>query len=168
MPRRCALAPLAITHLNVLFPRPPSRHPRPASHPLDSPRVVLLHLRRRAPPAAVPPLPPSPPFLLAPSPLFRGFSRRPTSFSRLPSFRSLRRTERGGHDTCQSTADARSIPTDPRLLSPALLRLFLRPTADNCHPSSSPSPFPPSPLAPRWPPRTLQRTFYECWRCMLG
>lgn len=60
MPRRCALAPLAITHLNVLFPRPPApsssaaRRPRPASHPLDGPRVVLLHLRRRA--ARHPPL----------------------------------------------------------------------------------------------------------------
>lgn len=33
MPRRCALAPLAITHLNVLFPRPPPAAPvRPATH----------------------------------------------------------------------------------------------------------------------------------------
>jgi len=141
MPRRCALAPLAITHLNVLFPRPPSRRPRPASHPLDGPRVVLLHLRRRAPPVAVPPLPP---FLLTPSPLFRGFSRRPTSFSRLPSFRSLRHTERGGHDTCQSTADARSIPTDPRLLSrrapPPLPSPYCRqlPPLPPRHPSHSP------------------------------
>lgn len=96
------------------------------------------HAARHPPPAATPPLPPSA-LLLAPSPLFRSFSRRPPSFSRPRlSFRSLRHQERGGHDTCQSTADARSIPTDLgfsfSLSFSALLCLFLRRTANTATP----------------------------------
>lgn len=69
------------------------------------------------------------PFLLSPPPFSRRFPLSPaTWFSRTP---------RGGHDTCQSTADARSIPTDLGLLS-ALLHLFLRPIVDNHpHPPST-------------------------------
>lgn len=167
MPRRCALAPLAITHLNVLFPRPPppssstARRPRPANHPLDGPRVVLLHLRRRA--ARHPPPLPLPPLmlLLAPSPLFHSFSRRPLSFSYpLLSFRSLRQTEREAAMTRVNLPQTPgSIPTDLdfslslylslSLSRRFLLRLFLRRTADNCHPPvillNQP---PPPPLSP--------------------
>lgn len=43
MPRRCALAPLAITHLNVLFPRlpPAPTNPRPSLPPLLPPSTPL-------------------------------------------------------------------------------------------------------------------------------
>lgn len=180
MPRRCALAPLAITHLNVLFPRPPppssstARRPRPANHPLDGPRVVLLHLRRRA--ARHPPPLPLPPLmlLLAPSPLFRSFSRRPLSFSYpLLSFRSLRHRERGGHDTCQSTADARIDTDGPRLLSftlsislsfstlspPPLPSSYCRQLPSPRHPPqpTSPSPFITSPVTAAHPATNLLR-----------
>jgi len=121
-----SLDPLPLLHRR---PPPPSGQP-PTRRP--SRRPPPPSTSRRAPPAAMLPLPPST-LLLAP--LFRSFSRRPSSFSRpLLSFRSLRHRERGGHDTCQSTADARSIPTDLgfsftlylSLSSSTLLRLFLR------------------------------------------
>lgn len=94
--------------------RPVPSRTRPASHPLDGPRVVLLHLRCSA---RYPPSLPSPSlFLLTSSPLFRGFSRRPPSFSRFPSFRSLCHRERRPWHV--SIYRRRPIDTDgPRLLS---------------------------------------------------
>lgn len=119
--------------------RRPPRRPPPPSTPC------------RAPPDALPPPPPPPTspslLLLAPSPLFRGFSRRPASFSfaRVPFL--LSGTERGGHDTCQSTADARSIPTDLgfSLGAPPLLP---SPYCRQLPPSSPHTPPPPCLFAP--------------------
>lgn len=158
-------------------PPPPAAPVRPATHStaLASFSSTFDAAPRRAPPAAMPPLPPSA-RLLAPSPLFRSFSRRPPSFSRpLLSFRSLRHRERGGHDTCQSTADARSIPTDLGFsftlsiyLSFSLSRrssassfavLPTTATPPPHHPSqpTSPSPFITSPVAAAHPATNLLR-----------
>lgn len=101
MPRRCALAPLAITHLNVLFPRP-----RPAVFACVPVLRSLL-------------------FPFARCPFFSRFTPdllvSPFLFPSLMFLRLFPSTvPRGGHDTCQSTADARSIPTDLDFSSPPL------------------------------------------------
>jgi len=112
--------------------------------------------------------------LLAPSPLFHSFSRRPLSFSYpLLSFRSLRHRERGGHDTCQSTADARIDTDGPRLLSftlsislsfstlspPPLPSSYCRQLPFPRHPPqpTSPSPFITSPVTAAHPATNLLR-----------
>lgn len=130
-----------------LGPRPPSlRHPRPASYPLDGSRVVL-HLRRRA--VRRPtlcrrrrrrysfslPLPYSAashgdrrPF---PSPAFLSFSPAP-------------------REAAMTRVNLPQTPDRYRRTSAslsALLRFFLRPTADNCHPPH-PILFRPLPLEP--------------------
>jgi len=141
-----SLDPLPLLHRR---PPPPSGQP-PTRRP--SRRPPPPSTSRRAPPTAMLPLPPST-LLLAP--LFRSFSRRPSSFSRpLLSFRSLRHRERGGHDTSQSTADARSIPTDlgfsfTLYLSLSLPRHFSASSFAYCRQLPSPSSHhPPQPTSP--------------------
>lgn len=138
-------------------PPPPVAPVRPATHStaLASSSSTFdaapRHAARHPPPAAMPPLPP-PALLLAPSPLFRSFSRRSPSFSRpWLSFRSL--TEREAAMTrvnLPQTPDRyRRTSVSLSLSLSQLLRLFLRRTADNCHPPRHPSqPTPPPPLSP--------------------
>lgn len=138
MPRRCALAPLAITHLNVLFPQP-SRPPLPSGQP----------------PTRRPPRRPPPPSTPRHPPLCRhcrSFSRSLSLIPRLlttaavllprplclPSFRSLP----APGEAAMTRVNLPQTPDRYRRTSASLsrrfLRLFLRPTADNCYPPSSP------------------------------
>lgn len=154
MPRRCALAPLAITHLNVLFPRLPpllalpSGQPPTTRQPPPSARVLLLYLRCCAP---------------------RRYNRRRCRHRRC-SFSLPLPYSAVSHD------DDRRLLLSPALLPfvlsrhrreaamtrvnlpqtpdryrrtwaslSTLLRFFLRPIADNCHPPPPQSPSSPSP-----------------------
>lgn len=133
-----------------LGPRPSSlRHPRPANHPLDGPRVVL-HLRRRA--------------VRHPTLCRRRHYRRcrcsfslPLPYSAashggrcpfpLPAFLSFSPAPR---EAAMTRVNLPQTPDRYRRTSAslsALLRFFLRPTADNCHPPHPILPLPP-PLQP--------------------
>lgn len=167
MPRRCALAPLAITHLNVLFPQP-SRPPLPSGQP----------------PTRRPPRRPPPPSTPRHPPLCRhcrSFSRSLSLIPRLlttaavllprplclPSFRSLP----APGEAAMTRVNLPQTPDRYRRTSASLSRrssassFALLPTTAIPLVSLLTRIFSPSPSSGSR--RTLQRTFYECWRCML-
>lgn len=145
MPRRCALAPLAITHLNVLFPRLPPSPTRPASHPLDSPRarrppLPSLLLRGAIPVVAVTVAAPSHFLPLIPRFLTTTAVLLSLSLAFLPFVLSRHRERRPWH---VSIYRRRPIDTDgPGLLSrrSSASSFALLPTT-----ATLPLPLPPSP-----------------------
>lgn len=149
MPRRCALAPLAITHLNVLFPRSPSRHPSsqsPTRRPPRRPpppstprRATRRHVDAAAAAAAAT-------AATVPSRFLSLIPRLLTAADVLLSLSFLSFSPAPG-EAAMTRVNLPQTPDRYRRTSAslsALLRLFLRPTADNCHPPSS---HPPIPLA---------------------
>lgn len=161
MPRRCALAPLAITHLNVLFPQP-SRPPLPSGQP----------------PTRRPPRRPPPPSTPRHPPLCRhcrSFSRSLSLIPRLlttaavllprplclPSFRSLPAPGEAAMtrvnlpqtpDRYRRTSASLSLDVPPPLPSPYCRQLL--PPSSPFSPASSPPPPPPVAVAPCNEPST--------------
>lgn len=154
MPRRCALAPLAITHLNVLFPRSPSRHPSsqpPTRRPPRRPpppstprRATRRHVAAAAAAAAT--------AATAPSRFLSLIPRLLTAADVLLSLSFLSFSPAPG-EAAMTRVNLPQTPDRYRRTSAslsALLRLFLRPTADNCHPPRL-TPLFPSPALPLHP-----------------
>lgn len=147
MPRRCALAPLAITHLNVLFPRPPSpsRRPRPVPYPSGQP-PTRRPPRRPPPPSLFRALPAVVAVTVAvPSHFLSLIPRFLTTAAVLLSLAFLS-FSLAPREAAMTRVNLPQTPDRYRRTSASLstlLRFFLRPIADNCHPPPPPHRHPP-------------------------
>lgn len=123
---------------------------RPASHPLGGPRVVLLHLRRRATRRHVAAAAAT--AATVPSRFLSLIPRLLTAADVLLSLSFLSFSPAPG-EAAMTRVNLPQTPDRYRRTSAslsALLRLFLRPTADNCHPPRL-TPLFPSPALPLHP-----------------
>lgn len=147
------------------------RRPRPSSHPLDGPRVVLLHLRRRA--ARHPLCRRRRSFsLLHPYSAASHGDRRPYLTHCFPFV--LSGTEREAAmtrvnlpqtpDRYRRTSASLSHSLSQHSSASSFVVLPTTATPPSSSSTNSPSPFITSPVVAAHP----ATNFYECWRCMLG